>query len=149
MHDERNISRRDFMRAGATAGAAWAAGALPGFAQVRADGAASRPAAAERIALNQAVIVADAELPASVQHRVQDLRDYLAEITGAPPPLAPALPNQPGTCIVVGAKLADQVLGGGLAQHRLGAEGFLIRSLQRDGRTCVVVAGAAHAGTKF
>jgi len=146
---ERRFSRRDFMRTGATAGAAWAAGALPGFAQVIADGVTSRPAAAARIDLNQAVIVADPALPACVQHRVQDLRDYLAEITGAPPPLVAALPEKSGVSIVVGAGLAEQTLGSGLAQHRLGAEGFLIRSRVRDGRTCVVVAGAAPAGTKF
>jgi hypothetical protein len=146
---ERHISRRDFMRTGATVGAACAAGALPGFAQVIADGATSKPAAAARIALNQVVIAADPALPVYVQHRVQDLRDYLAEITGAPPPLVPALPEKSGVYIVVGAKLAEQALGSGLAPHQLGAEGFLIKSQVRDGRTCVAVAGAAPAGTKF
>ncbi len=146
---KRHISRRDFMQAGAAAGAAWAGGALPGFAQVVAGGADSRPAAGARIVLTRVTIVADPAAPAYVQRRMQDLRDYLAEITGTPPPLVPALPEQPGTYIVVGAKLAEQALGRGLAQHKLGDEGFLIRSQVRDGRTCIAVAGAAPAGTKF
>ena len=146
---ERHISRREFIQTGAVAGMAWAAGALPAFGQQTSTGATSMPAATTKIVLNQAVIVADAEQPAYVQQRLRDLREYLSEITGTQVPLETALPDKPGTCIVVGPKLAERVLGAGLGQYGLGDEGFLIKSLTASGRTCVVVAGAAPAGTKF
>jgi len=146
----RYFSRREFIQTGAVAGMAWATRALPAIGQQVPGGTTSMPATARtRIALNPVVIVADAEQPACVQQRMTDLREYLREITAAQVPLETALPDRPGTFIVVGTKLAEQVLGAGLAQHRLGDEGFLIKSLVAQGRTCVVVAGAAPAGTKF
>jgi hypothetical protein len=102
-----------------------------------------------RIELDRAVIAADAEQPAFVRHRMEDLGGYLREITGAPVPLEAALRDGPGTFIVVGTPLAERALGASWPRDKLGDEGFLIRSQTSSGRTCLVVAGATPAGTKF
>jgi len=144
------ISRREFIQTGTMTGMAWATRVLPAFSQPLAGDTTSMPTTEKtKIVLNRAMIVSDAELDACVRQRVTDLREYLREITGAEVALDTALPDQPGTFIVVGSRLAEQVLGVGLAQYRLGDEGFMIRSLVSRGRTCVVVTGAAPAGTKF
>ena len=137
---ERSVSRRGFLQTGAAAGLHLAAGAVPLFAQAPLDGAGGAAAVpgGARIPLDRTIIVADPDPPASVGHRLEELRAHLQEITGSPVPLETTLPEGPGTVIVVGPKPAGRILGEEPSRERLGDEGFLIRSVTAGPRTRLV-----------
>ena len=104
--------------------------------------------AAERIALDDCVIAADAGQASFVRHAVGELAAYLAELTGKKPPVGASLGAGGGCVIVVGPDLAAKALGAGLSADDLGQEGYVLKSAGREGATYLVAAGAAPAGTK-
>lgn len=108
-----------------------------------AGGTADSP---QKILLDQSVVVTDAGEPSYVQYAVKELSDYLKDITGRAIPIRSSLDKKANSLIVVG-KTSRQVLSAGLDSTYLGEEGFLIKSVVKDGAVQVVVAGANPKGT--
>ena len=112
--------------------------------------AVAAPARAEQsLALNGAVIVTAQQRPSYVEHAICELTDYLRSITGVSIPVKTSLGEGAPVTIVIGSEIAAQVLTEPLPTEALGAEGVLIKTVDRDGRNYVVVTGATPAGTKF
>lgn len=121
---------------------AFAATLLPGL------GAAATGWTAERIALDRAAIVTDPGQPSFVQYAVEDLADYLREVTGNKIPVGGAPVGQQRTVIGVGPQTAQRLLGAPLPAEELGAEGYLLKTVRQDGVDHLVAAGATPRGTK-
>jgi len=103
----------------------------------------------EKISLNQSGIVVDGSEPSYVQYGVKDLANYLKEITGTEVPIQTTLGETAPSLIVVGGKMAEEDATGFLAGKELGPEGYGIKSVVKNGKVHLIVAGATPHGTKF
>jgi alpha-glucuronidase len=104
--------------------------------------------AAERILLDHAAVVSDADQPSFVQYGIDELVGYLKESTGNEIPVVASLEKSKRVQILVGAKSARQVFPETLPREKLGEEGCLLRSLSQDGAEFIIAAGANPHGTK-
>ncbi|MHB0999864.1 MAG: hypothetical protein ACYC27_11525 [Armatimonadota bacterium] len=109
----------------------------------------STGATPQTISLNGCAIVADRNQPAYVRHMLQDLRSCLADISGLAIPVRDSLNSKDGVVIAVGPKVARELTGTAPSSADLGDEGYIIKSLTKDGREYLVVTGAHPHGTKF
>jgi hypothetical protein len=107
------------------------------------------PTTGEKISLNQSVIVVEGSEPSYVQYAAKDLAGYLKEITGVETPIELSPNDKAKSLIVVGKKLSQQVAPDALEGKDLGKEGFLIKSIVKDGKTRVIVTGANSEGTNY
>ncbi|MBS1852410.1 MAG: hypothetical protein JST79_16005 [Acidobacteria bacterium] len=110
---------------------------------------AGQTAHAQRISLDNAVVLVDASEPSYVQYGAKDLASYLGQITGKPVPVgasvAPFRKSQ--TVVALGEKMA-RAAGADLgAMDGLGEEGAVLRSAEKAGRTIIAVAGTNPHGT--
>jgi hypothetical protein len=101
------------------------------------------------MALEGCAIVMDPGQPDCVQYAVSDLRDYLREITGNEVPIATAPGGAASVSIVIGPHAAEHVGGPSLLAEKLRGEGYVLKSLAKDGKHYLVAAGAAAQGTKY
>ncbi len=105
-------------------------------------------AAAEKLALDRAAIVVEDAQPSYLQHAVAELADYLKYATGAEVSVGgAALPNA-RALIAVGPEAGRRVMGEALRLEGLGEEGYVLKSMRREGAACVAVAGATALGTR-
>ncbi len=102
-----------------------------------------------RLLLNKRTLVVDANQPAYLNHAVEDLRTYLKEITGHDATTKTTLPKGKSPLLVIGSMGAAQVLGESSSLADLGDEGFVLKSVVKDGRDCLVVSGPGPKGSKF
>lgn len=105
--------------------------------------------AAEKVPLADVVILTDPDQPSYVQYAVQELAGYLKEITGQEAAVASTPDRKAGTVVVAGTAAAEKVLGGPLPAEKLGEEGYVLKSLIKDGVSYVIAAGATPKGTKY
>lgn len=104
--------------------------------------------AAEIVTLDRAAIVISPEEPSFVQYGAEDLARYLKETTGVEVPLT-NLPNSENpTQILVGTKTVRSVFPESIQEPSLGAEGYALRVVQKDGVAYVLAAGTTPHGTK-
>jgi len=104
-------------------------------------------AASERVALNRSVIVIDRDEPSYVQYGVKDLSDYLKEISGTGVSVTTSVDLEAEPMIVVGKKMAEQVMPGIVAEKNLGEQGYLIKSAIENGKRRLIVTGMSPKGT--
>ena len=102
-----------------------------------------------RICLSGCIILMEPAQPAHVLHSVNDLREYLFEITGKEVPVRSFSDSGPEPLIIVGKELVEQTSGERVDASELGDEGFLLKSLTTGGRNRVIVAGFTPKGTMF
>ena len=104
-----------------------------------------------RVHLTRSVIVASAEQPPYLILGVQELAEYLQEITGRAVAVKNTLASGAEVQIIVGEenvrRLAPEIWEE--QSPGLGAEGFLIRAVARGGQTWLLVTGATPQGTKY
>src|SRR5689334_5265414 len=98
--------------------------------------------AADRLVLDQATIVAEVDQPSFVQYGIEEVANYLKEVTGHDVTGVTSLNVAKGTRIVVGTKMAGEVLGQDFPKDQLGDEGYLLKAVTRDGVQSLIVAGA-------
>lgn len=108
-----------------------------------------RASAEENMTLNDAVVVTPAERPPYVEHALRELTEYVRSITGVSIPVRATLSEAAPVTIVIGPEIAAQVMSEAVPTEGLGDEGVLIKTVDRDGRSYLVVTGAKPAGTKF
>lgn len=102
----------------------------------------------DAVALDHCAIVVDPAPASLVQYAAEELAGYLEHATGGEAPVAQADGSGAPTRIAVGPETARRVLGAPLPAARLGKEGYLLRSLSRDGVRWIVASGATPHGTK-
>ncbi len=105
--------------------------------------------AADRLALDHAVIVTDAAQPSFVQYAVEELVGYLEESTGNDIPVVASPDDTRGVRILVGTKTVKQLLPQNLPDEKLGEEGYWLKSVSKDGVEYLVVTGRSPRGTKI
>ena len=105
--------------------------------------------AAERIILDHATIVTASDESSFVRYGVEDLAGYLKGLTGNDVPVIASPDRGKGVKIVVGTKTVQLLFPGALPSEKLGNEGYLLRSLSKDGAEYVIVAGVTPRGTKI
>ncbi len=105
-------------------------------------------AAAEKLPLDRAAIVAGEAQPSYLQHAVAELADYLRYAGGAEVPVVAAAPADARTVIAIGPEAGQRIAGESLRLAGLGEEGYLLKTTRRDGGGRVVVAGATPRGTR-
>jgi hypothetical protein len=110
--------------------------------------AAAAVSAAGKIMLHRAAIVTDADNPSFVQYAVEDLAGYLGELTQNVVPVSTSLARHEGTVIAVGTKTVQQILDRSFPAEKLGKEGYLLKSVAKDGTDYLFVAGTTPQGTK-
>lgn len=110
---------------------------------------AGSKAAVGRISLNQSSIALDAGEPSYVHYSARDLAAYLKEITGTEVPIRTSPDDTATSLIIVGKKMAQQVMADVLNGKELGEEGYLIRSIVTSGKVRLLVTGTNPQGTKF
>ena len=108
----------------------------------------ARGRAAERLTLDHATVVADADQPSFVQYGIEELVSYLKDATGNAISVVASMKDAKGMQILVGTKMAQQVLGEDLSTEQLGVQGYLLKSLSKEGTQYLVVTGATPHGTK-
>src|SRR3954451_16762303 len=118
---------------------------LVGFAVIS---PAEVPETAIRLEPLQSVILVDAAEPSYVQYAANDLASYLKQISKA----SVAISGKPSTVrnktvIVVGRAMAHQLGQEVVLSADLGPEGYVIRSVQGNGTTQIMVAGHDPHGT--
>lgn len=99
------------------------------------------------IDLTGVVIVVDRSQPSYLRHAAGELQGYVEEITGADVQVRTSVNVGSGTVIAIGPGIARQVVSD-LPRNNLGEEGFVIRSVVKDGRSYLVVCGGSAKGTK-
>ena len=102
-----------------------------------------------RVDLGGGAIILDSNQPGYVQHAVSELRDYLREISGRDVPVITALDEKADIVIAVGKDSVQGILGEPVQLDGLGEEGFLIKTVRKDGKVIVAVAGGGSQGTKY
>lgn len=102
----------------------------------------------EKIPLDHCCIVTDPHPASYVQYGVEDLADYLASVTGQKTAFGAQAGANARTCIAVGLEQARRVFGEAPSTAELGEEGYLLKSVVKDGKHYIVVAGATPHGTK-
>lgn len=110
---------------------------------------ASAGQAADRLALDHAAIVTDAAQPFFVQYAVEELVGYLKESTGNDVPVSSSPDSAGGVRILVGTKTVRQLLPRNLPDEKLGEEGYVLKSVSKDGVEYLVVTGRSPRGTKI
>jgi hypothetical protein len=111
--------------------------------------AAAPSGAAEKIMLDRAAIVIDFDRPSFVQYGVEDLAGYLEELTGNKVPVMAAADGGKGVNIVVGPKMAAQIVPQALPRETLGDEAYVLRAASKDGAEYILAAGGTPRGTKI
>lgn len=96
------------------------------------------------LSLDHCVIVADPGQTTFVQYAVDELADYLKEVTGH----GPAVGNGHGVTIAVGPQIARRILGEVFATRPLDGEEYLLKSHQQGDTRWIVAAGNTPHGTK-
>src|SRR5688572_13362809 len=89
--------------------------------------------AAERLTLDHATVVADPDQPSFVQYGIEELVSYLKDATGNTIPFVTSPKEAKGVQILVGTKAAQQVTGQALSTEQLGDQGYLLKSLSKEG----------------
>jgi len=110
---------------------------------------ASAQQPAERVSLNDAVILVDGSEASYVQYGAKDLGSYLTGITGKPVILASSTSaaRKAESVIAIGEKMA-RAMGSELrSASELGDEGSVIRAFDKAGAKVVVIAGSNPHGT--
>lgn len=105
--------------------------------------------AAEQIFLNNSVIVVDSNQPSYVSYILGELRSYLKDITEETIALSDSLDGNDGMVIAIGPKSAREVMGKAPSFADLGDEGYIIKSVMKNGRMHLIVSGANPQGTKY
>ncbi len=105
-------------------------------------------AAAEKLALDRVAIVVEEARPSYLQHAVAELADYLKYATGAEVPVGTVASPNARALIAVGPEAGRRVVGEALRLDGLGEEGYVLKSVRREGAACVAVAGATPRGTR-
>jgi hypothetical protein len=113
------------------------------------EGRATAGQSAEKMILNQATIVTDAEQPSFVRFALEELADYLKESTGADIPIITSADNKKPMQILVGANTVRQAFPQDIPDEKLGDEGYLLKSVSKDGVQYVVAAGRTAQGTNL
>jgi hypothetical protein len=104
--------------------------------------------AANRVLLDRCGIAIGPEQPSYVQYGVEDLADYLMQLTGGKIPVG-AVPDEGlRVRIAIGPAAAQRVLAQRIATQELGDEGYLLRHVRNEAVDHIVVAGATPRGTK-
>jgi sialate O-acetylesterase len=104
--------------------------------------------ASERIALDHAAVVVDAEQPSFVQYGIEELVSYLKESTGNKIPVVASPDSNQRVRIVVGPKCVQQLIPQDIPAEQFGDEGFLLRSATKGGIQYLIATGATPHGTK-
>ncbi|MHB0958875.1 MAG: discoidin domain-containing protein [Pirellulaceae bacterium] len=120
-----------------------------GFAVVVLLATMSAGAAADKLALDDCVIVVDPASPPHVQYAVEELRAYLQEAVGEDPRVMGDLDPAAGVAILVGPRSAEQILGAQSPVAKLAGDGYILKSIRRDGKPFLIAAGASTRGTKY
>jgi hypothetical protein len=103
---------------------------------------------AMKIDPSQSLILVDATEPSYVQYAANDLATYLKQIGKVAIPVTAKSSAAAGkTSIIVGRAMARQLGQNPGVSAELGSEGYVIRSVQTDGATQIVVAGNDPHGT--
>lgn len=103
----------------------------------------------ERIALDRAAIAVDAGQPSFVQYAVEDLAGYLKDIAGRETPVVDLAKASASTIVAVGPEAARRILDTAFPAEKLGDEGYLLKTVRKNGVAYVVAAGATPRGTKL
>jgi hypothetical protein len=101
------------------------------------------------LTLDGCTIVTDPDLPSYVRYTVQDLASYLQEITGAEPRVSTSWDPSAHVVVLVGPQAARQILGESLLATNPVGDGYILKSVTRDGKHYLVAAGASAHGTKY
>src|SRR3990167_2766317 len=109
---------------------------------------ATKSFAAERVVLDRPAIVTDADQPSFVQYTAEDLADYLKDATGSEVSIGNLSNAKTTAVILVGPATAQRILGEALPVEKLGEEGYLLKTANKDGVNYVVATGASPRGTK-
>lgn len=107
---------------------------------------ATESIAAEKVSLDRAAIVIDADQPSFVQYGVEDCAGYLKELTGNNVPVSDKFEGE-GVHILVGPKAVRQIFPQALPQ-KMDAEEYLLRAASKDGVDYILVSGETSRGTK-
>ena len=104
---------------------------------------------AQRISLDDAVVLVDTSEASYVQYGAKDIVSYLAEISGKPGTLSNSVSTsrKAKTIIAVGEKMARSMGADLGSANELGDDTSLIRSFDKSGAQVVVVAGLDPHGT--
>ena len=105
--------------------------------------------AADKVLLDRATIVIDSDEPSFVQYGVQDVAEYLKELTANDFPVVSSSENGNGVLILVGTKAVQQLFPQMLPDKKLGDEGYLLRYVSKEDASYVLVAGSTPRGTKI
>src|SRR5690349_17956344 len=102
-----------------------------------------------RVSLKASILWVDPNEPTYVQYGGKDLAGYLSEITGEKVEVGPATggKKKAQTVIAVGKAAASAVGADPGTTGDLGAEGFVIRSVEKGETRVIVVAGETPHGT--
>ncbi len=101
-----------------------------------------------RLMLDRPAIVIDPDQPAYVQYAVQELAEYLREVSGNPVPVATSSEKKAASLIAVGPEVGRHNLGDALTVEGLGEEGYILKTGTKEGANVIVAAGAGPRGTK-
>ncbi|RZA31614.1 MAG: hypothetical protein EOP92_30320, partial [Lysobacteraceae bacterium] len=110
-----------------------------------------RPLAAERVPAYRAratELVATAEQGPVLAAARSELRRGLGGLLGAPPPLSPVV-TRDGAVVIGSARSSPLIARLGLDLDRLGPEGYLLRSMELEGRTTTVIAAPEDIGVLY
>jgi hypothetical protein len=110
--------------------------------------AAGPSLAAERLVLDRPTIVIDPDQPSYVQYALEDLASYLKDVTGCEVRTETVINRKARALIAIGPKTAQLVLAEPLPAAKLGEEGYLLKTVRKEGMTCVVATGVTSRGTK-
>ena len=102
-----------------------------------------------QISLNLCKIITDDNQPQYVHHAVSELRSYLQELTGRGVAVSPSLDKKADVVVLIGREISEKILGQSFDIGEVGDEGFIIKTVKKNGRQFVVIAGATSHGTKF
>ena len=101
----------------------------------------------DNIPLRRCSIVVDPGQASFVQYAIEGLTGYLKDVTGDAPTVEIAA-NARGATIAIGPQIARSILGDDFAARNLGEEGYVLKTLQKNGSTWIVAAGLKPHGTK-